>query len=339
MAYPSLAPSRRSYDSRRRRRRLILFMILALAVALIALAVRYRTDERRASDYMAQATQIAQNEAGLAASLTAMLTALGGLERQDLLNQIDSLGSQVAGDVQLLAAQEVPASVAEANGYLTVALGAWRDAMTSLDDAVLLILDSVDEDPVGESALTGVFDLLRVGDLAYQGFLDARSRIEGDVAAGSIPDVDYVGPGVANLYDGVVIATRLRATRQLGGRHDISITARTVPEPLGTSNGRPVVPASDTFEVLVVVTNEGNLIEESIRVALELGLSSGDDAPTLREQLILSLDAGEARTVEFADLDLVPGELYNLQITASITQDADPLNNVFELVFFRNQDA
>jgi hypothetical protein len=338
MSYPSLAPNRRSFYPRRRRRRLILLVVIAAVVGLIALAVRYRTEERRASDYLALATDIAENEAGLSGSLTQMLTDLGTLERQDLLDQIDSLGAQVTNDAQNLAAQEVPATVAEAHGFLTVALGAWRDALTSLDEAVLQILDAPDDDPGGEAALGAVFDLLRVGDRAFEGFLEARSRLDPDLVAASISEVDYVTPGVLNLFDSDIIANRLRATRRLGGRHDISVTATTVPQPLGSSNGLPVVPSSETFAVLAVVTNDGNLTEEGISVTLELALSSGDGEPISREQLILVLDAGEATTIEFADIDLVPGGLYDLQIAASIAQDAEPLNNVFELRFIRNQD-
>ena len=111
-----------------------------------------------------------------------------------------------------------------------------------------------------------------------------------------------------------------------------------MPQPLGTSNGRPVVPSSETFEVLAVITNEGNLTEEGILVTLELELVSGTADIVTREQLILTLAAGEATTIEFADLVLEPGGLYNLQITASIPQDETPLNNVFDLVFIRNED-
>ncbi len=339
MSYPSLSPNRSSYDRRRRRRRMVLLGILVIVVGLIALALRYRTEERQVNDYMALATDLAESQAGGAGSLTQMLTDLGGLERQDLLNQIDTLAVLAVNDAQALAEQEVPASVTEAHGFLTVAIGSWRDALGTLDDAVLLTLDSPDDDPGGPVALASVFDLLRVGDLAYVGFLEARSRIEGDVSDATISEVVYVSSGVLNLFDAEVIANRLRATRRLGGRHDISVTAVTVPEPLGTSNGRPVVPSSESFAVLAVVTNEGNLTEEGIVVTLELKLASGTAETVSREQLILTLPAGEATTIEFSDLELEPGGLYDLQITASITQDEAPLNNFFELVFIRNQDA
>lgn len=339
MSYPSLSPNRSSYDRRRRRRRLILAVVVAIVVSLIALAVQYRTEERRASDYLALATGIAENQAGVSVSLNTMLTDLGGLDRQDMLNQIDTLAVQATNDAQTLAAQEVPASVAEAHGFLTVALGSWRDALATLDDAVLMILDSPDDDPGGPVALAEVFERLRVGDLAYAGFIEARSRIEGATAAGSIPEFEFVDPQALNLFDGEAIATRLRATRRLGGRHDISVTARTVPDPLGSQNGRPVVPSSETFGVLAVVTNEGNLTEEGILVTLNLTKTSGDAETLSRDQLILTLEAGEATTIEFLDITLEPGGLYDLQITASITQDAEPENNVYELVFIRNDDA
>jgi hypothetical protein len=90
--------------------------------------------------------------------------------------------------------------------------------------------------------------------------------------------------------------------------------------------------------VLVVVTNRGNLTEEGIEVTMTLGAGSSAETQITREQLVLSLAAGEATTVEFSDITLIPGALYDLRITASIAEDADPLNNVFELAFYRNQD-
>jgi hypothetical protein len=318
---------------------MFVLVVLGVAVGLLALAVRYRTEERRTTDYLALVTEIAQNQEGLAVSVTQLMSNLGGMDREDLLNQIDSLGAQVSTDVQALAAQDVPPAVSEANGFLTVALRSWQGAITSMDDAMLLVLDSDAETRSGEVALTRVFEQLRVGDLAYAGFLEARERIEADEASGSIAAVKYVSVGEDTLFNGAVIAGRLRNTRNLDGRHDISVTARTVPAPLGEQNGRPVVPDAESYTVLAVVTNEGNLPEEAISVTMELGLSAGDASPIMREQLILLLEPGQATTIEFADLDLEPGELYNLQIAASITQDADPLNNRFELIFFRNQDA
>lgn len=339
MSYPSLAPSRSTYDVRRRRRRMILLVIIGIVIALFALAVRYRTEERQTNEYLGLAVAIADNQAGLAESMTQMLTDLGSLERQDLLNQIDSLGAQVSTDVQRLADQDVPGSIVEIHGFLTVALAAWQDAITTMDDAVLLILDSPDDDPAGDAALSAVFELLQVGDVAFQKFVEARGELESDLGSEPIAMVDYVAAGAENLFDGETIANRLRVTLKLEGRHDISVTARTDPEPLGQQNGRPVVPTSETFAVLAVVTNEGNLPEQGISVTLQLGPVSGEVDAIVREELILSLDAGQATTVEFADLELLPGQLYDLQIAASITQDADPLNNVFELIFIRNQDA
>lgn len=339
MSYGSLAPSRSMYDVRRRRRRMFLLVLAAVLIGLLALAVRYRTEERRTTEYLGLAVEIADNEAGLAESLRQMLTDLGGLERQDLLNQIDSLGAQVSTDLQELSAQEITGTVAEVHGFLTVALTSWQDAITSLDDAVLMILDSEDDERAGEAALAAVFERLRVGDTAYAGFLAARSELDSALVEEAIAEVGYVAAGSENLFDNEIIASRLRSTLKLGGRHDISVTARTDPAPLGEQRGRPVVPASETFAVLAVVTNEGNLLEESISVTMELGPSSGNSEPVTREQLILSLEAGQATTIEFGELTLEPGELYDLQITASITNDADPLNNVFELVFFRNLEA
>ncbi len=317
---------------------MFVLVLIGVIIGLFALAVRYRTEERRTTEYLGLAIQIAENESGLAQSLRQMFADLGDLERQDLLNQIDSLGARISNDVVALSEQEIPPAVAKANGFLTVALTSWQTAITTLDDAVLLILDVDEEGLSGEAALTTVFELLRVGDLAYDGFLAARLELEGDLADEPIPEVDFVAVGTENLFDGPTIAQRLRNTIRLDGRHDVSITARTDPMPLGEQNGRPVVPSAESYSVLAVITNEGNLREEGISVTLSLELSSGTDPAVTREQLVLSLDPGQATTIEFSDLTLLPGELYDLQVTVSITEDADPFNNTFNLSFFRNQE-
>jgi hypothetical protein len=139
------------------------------------------------------------------------------------------------------------------------------------------------------------------------------------------------------VYDAVTVAGRMRVILKLEVNHDVAVTATTEPEPLGESNGFPVVPDSESFGVQAVVTNTGNLAEESILVQLFLDPRNQEEPTVDIQTLVPFLDAGEAKTVVFEDLPLVAGSLYELRVSATIDrEDGSTDDNVWELVFYRN---
>jgi hypothetical protein len=332
MAYPPYAPVARS----RRRRRVALFITIAIVIAMVALAVRYRTDERVSLDYLAMAQEVAEDERAMAASLGDLFLEIGDLERPDILARIDALSTESAALVARVEAAEVAGPVTVAHGFFLVAVGSWNEGLVAMDEAITQILDEEGEGRTGDSMLAQVFDDLSVGDRAYAGFQRTVAGIDPGLVNREYPSVAYTGGENVALFDAVAVADRLRLIRKLDEAHDVSVTVSTDPEPLGSQNDVPVVPDSDTFLVSAVITNEGNLPEELIQVRLTL-TAGGEARPSIeRNELIPVLGPGEATTRTFDQIDLVPGTLYELRVTATIAEDNAIANNEWKLIFIRN---
>jgi hypothetical protein len=334
MAYAPPALRRRA----RRRRTIVIILILATLAGVVALAVRYRTDRRVAIDYLDAVRAVAESEVLLSSGLQEVFAGVGDLERQDILERISELATTSSELRVGLAEVETTGAVGEAHGFLTVAVGAWDDALSLLEAAVVDVLDGPDEQ-TGDASLSGAFDLLRIGDRAYFGFTDAVMRLDAELVSQAFPDVAFAGGERAALYDSVVLASRLRGITKLEGDHDVSIIVTIDPEPLVQQGSIPVVPNSELFIVNLIVSNGGNLVEDRILVSLEGDPQSADVENISLQQLVPSLDPGTSTTVTFDVSELVvPGELYELRARAVIAQDDAPDNNSWSLVLVRNAE-
>lgn len=332
MAYPPSSLGRRS----RRRRRLVLLVALAVALGLLALAVRYRTEERDMTAYLALAKDVAEDGVQLSADLSDLIVSLSDAERFNVLQRLESLGTQAQAMHDTLGEAIVPRPGAEIHGFLMVATSAWSDALASLDDAFVSILDEPD-DANGDARLVNAFQLLRLGDRSYAEFLVAVDELERDIVADDYPAVEFVGRQRETLYDATVIGDRLRIVRNLAQSHDISVTATIEPTPVSGTGAFPVVPFADSINIKAVVGNEGNLPEEDIDVTLTLAAAgrTGGEGVTLVETIPI-LDPGVATTIEFTAIAVEPGGLYELVISTRVVDDADPANSQFTIVFFVN---
>jgi hypothetical protein len=207
-----------------------------------------------------------------------------------------------------------------------------------MGDAIVDVLDGPDAQ-TGDARLQSAFDLLRVGDRAFSGFTAAVAAIEADLVIPEYPEVAFTGGERSALYDSVVIASRLRNIVKLEGDHDVAIIVTIEPEPLVQEGSIPIVPNAEQFIVNLVVSNEGNLIENRIIVSLEGDPQSADAERIDLQQLVPSLEAGTSTTITFDISDLViPGELYELRARAVIAEDETPENNSWSLVLVRNAE-
>jgi hypothetical protein len=242
-----------------------------------------------------------------------------------------------AGDLeQQLEDAVVTRPVAEMHGFLSVAASAWRDGLLALGDGVVAVMDQPDDETEAPGVFIDALDILRIGDFAYARFLGAGAGLDPEMALPQFPQIAYVGGD--DPLDVSTLASRLRLRLSLAERRDVEVTANTLPEPTGERNGVAVMPFAPTFDVTAIVTNSGNVVQEEIVVTLELSRDGSDVEPFAERRIIPALDPATSVSVEFLSLEVDPGALYTLDVSASIPQDADIDNNVWQLVFATNSE-
>ncbi|MBT8197090.1 MAG: hypothetical protein KJP12_02005 [Acidimicrobiia bacterium] len=310
---------------------------IAIVVGVIALAVRFRTETRDTAAYLTLAKEIADDEAQLSQSLASLLEDLATLDRPELMRRIELLSSSADELRGSLDDVVVTGTIAEVHGFLIVASTSWRDALAGLDDGVVAVLESPDGTD-GEVVLREVFELLEVGDRAYDGFEDAIGRLDPDLVTQTYPEVVFVGPGQSNTHSAEAVTRRLTASSGLADRYDVSVTATLDPAPVGDRNGVPVVPFGTTFVVNVVVANVGNLDAAEMGLDVSLLEVGGDEVVQSRSELLTDLGAGGATTVVVDDFTVDPGKLYEVTARVTLAEDTDPDNDVWSVLFLRNEE-
>lgn len=337
MAYSDFAPPRRS----RRRRNVALLIVLAVVIGVVALAVRYRTERQESIDYLTVASSVAARHQDMAQRLGSLLQNPGAEDRPALLQRLETLSTEARTARQALSELTPTRPIAEPAGFITIAAREWEEAIATLNEAMVAVLDAEEGDRTGDDELQRAFDLFRVGDAAYAGFLDSVSRVGTDLVPAEFPDVSYAGGEYAPLYAGSVLADRLRQIGTLSEDRSIQLKASTVPEPVNEgSTGIWTIPASDAFGLEATVSNTGNVVVEKVTVLVTLTKANSAEAISPISQLIPSIDAGESKKVVFEDLPVVPGEVYTITAEAMPEDgvDATPDDNTFSLVFERNAE-
>jgi hypothetical protein len=330
MAYPPSAPGRRT----RRRRWLFVALVLLIIISVVALAVRRRTEQRSVTDYLAVAEDVANTESEVAAGLADLIVSISNVARPELMNRLAMLGAQAVTATRALEAVAVPAPVAEAHGYLSVAVTSWGLALDGLDEAVIEVLDAAEGEPQAQ-LLASALDQLRVGDIAYAGFLAAVAEMDPELVSRDFHTFAFDGD-----YQAADLAVRLRSVFRLVSEHDISVVGHLDPEPVAfRDDDIPVIPFSDSFSVQAVIANDGNEPENDITVRFTITPADGGSDVTTAEQLIATLAPQQATTIVFDGIVLRPGGLYEVVVTADLGEDGDLENNMWRMVFYRNEDS
>jgi hypothetical protein len=334
MAYPSYTPVRRQ----RRRRWLLTLLVALIIISIVVLAVRRRSDARGIADYLAVAQQVTTEQTETANDLEALFLTVTDVERPEVMRRLEVLRVSLETAVETLAGTDVPLPAGEAHGYLVAAVGSWSSALDLLDDAIVLVLDGSAE-AGGTELLEESFDFLRLGDLAYGQFLAAADGLDDEVPVGDIEVVAFSSEERSIEYDAQIVTLRLTSVYKLGELHDIAVTAITDPEPLGERFNVPVVPHSEQFIVQAVVANQGNEPEHQVSVDLQLIPTDDSEERVTVKQTVANIEPGQARTLVFDTLELKPGGLYELVITAGVDKDEDPENDEWRMVFYQNENT
>ncbi len=330
MVYPS--PLRR-----RRRRRLFWLIGASAVVVLIAvLVVQLRTERRRVGDYLEVANSAAQTYKELAGDVELIITDLEARERPRVLETLrEAVAAADEADAAVRAA-EPPSGAGALSGYFTASSGSWRDGLALLESTIAALLDQPD-DFARQALLETVFLDFRVGDRAYQRFLEAVDGMEDDLVTFTFPEISFVAPDKEIAYDAGAFAERIQALAALSARHDIAVADISfLPQPVGDEQGVPVIPASDDFEAQVTLVNRGNEPEGELELELLLLRLEGGTSVATESRTIEPLGPGDALTIGFPDLPVEQGIMYELVARAPLDFDADPASNELRKVFIWN---
>ena len=336
MAYSDFARPRRS----RRRRRVVVFIVLLVIVGVLALAVRYRTERRESIDYLSTAEEVALQHAELADQLGLLLQGLGQEDRPTVVLRLESLAADAKDTSSKLDELVVTRAVAETSGLMSVAVFSWTDGITQLDEAIVAILDAEVGDVSADEDLREAFEMLSLGDRAYEMAAVSVARLDPDIVSMEFPRVTYTAGEYAALYDASVIAERLRRLGGLSETRDVALSAVTIPEPVSEGvGGIWAIPFSEDLALEVVISNTGNVVVEKITVVVTLQQVGVNEEIVPLGQLIPSIEPGESERLLFEKLAAEPGTVYTIAAEATIEGGGDATDdNSFSLVFERNAE-
>ncbi len=334
MAYPAYRSERRL----KRRRWLLIVLSLILIVVLIALLASRQTERRGTVEFFAAAeTATGLHESGSRA-FAETLGSVGLLTRQDLTRRLELIVESATAANEALRV-EAPSVIGASFGTMTTATASWLQGAQGVHDVMVGIMDG----DIVESAvpdLQRALDQLRVGDLAYQQFLDSLSAVPEGTELADFSPIEYINTKASDplLYDATNLVLRIQAAYSLAPHRDVSVSGLMNPEPVGDRGGIPVVPFAESVAINAVIVNEGNEDEAAVAIDLEV-LNVETNAVVTRSEVVDGLSAGASTTVLFENLDIKPDGLYQAKLTVTISDDIEPGNNVWKLVFIWNAES
>lgn len=334
MTYRTYRPDRRL----KRRRWLLTIVTLAAVVVAVAFLVTRQTDQRGTVQFFAAVDESSMLHAEASAELEAALASIGVVPRQDLTNRLSRITETAMAADELLD-MEVPNAVAQSYGTISTASASWTSGVVKLEQAITSIMDeSLDDEKSAQ--MEDAIDLLRVGDAAYELFLDSVEGPYEGVDISTLESVVYINPDAQDplLYDPLTLSIRVSISYDLAPQHNVAVTGQLDPEPIGDRVGIPLVPFSENVNLTAVVSNTGNDIEPTVLVELEVLNADTNDRVTLTDTVV-DLAGGGSSSVTFVDLDIAPNSLYQLRLTVTITEDSRPDDDVWKITFIRNGES
>ncbi|MDX2343119.1 MAG: hypothetical protein QNL12_04985 [Acidimicrobiia bacterium] len=336
MSYSDFGPHRRS----RRRRNVIVLITVLVIVGVLALAVRYRTERRESIDYLSTAEEVALQHAEMADFLGVLFQGLGQEDRPAVELRLDTLALDASEARARLDELVVTRPVAETSGLMTVAVSAWGDGVVTLKNAIIAVLDAEENDLTADEELRAAFEMLRLGDRAYEMVIASVAELDPEIVPMDFPEVKYTTGDYSTLYKAEVIAERLRRLGGLSESRDLAISATTIPEPASEGvGGIRIIPASDEIALEVTVSNTGNVLVELVTLTVTLQRVGGVDDPIVLRQVIPAIESPGSEVRLFENLPAEPGVVYNITAVASLNEGDDLTeDNTFMLVFERNAE-
>jgi heme exporter protein D len=321
---------------RRRRRGVWLLAVLSVVVIVVVLVASLRSERRLLAAYLDTSRQWAAVAAASAEDFADLTDRLPEVTREEFTTTMAAIRSASGASGPLLDEADVPADALDAHARLTLAHSSWLAGLELMEGAVLAAVDDPeDEDSV--AVIGHAVVELAVGDRSYEGAVEqlAALEAEADIEVAPYPIVSFA-PAAA----GDEIAAAVRASADLGQRHDLAVTAAGFePRPLGeTPAGAGIIPFTDRLIVNATISNLGNEAVGSVDVQVVL-TSDRTGTGGSRSETIERLGPGEATSLEFV-FQVLPIANYDLVIDVAGTSGETNLdNNLVILPFVVNEEG
>lgn len=223
----------------------------------------------------------------------------------------DSLGA-VAGSLDQVAE---PAN--SLISILRTAIDLWEEGLVGFEAAFLTAVD----DPfsyVVEEQLIAALVSIRGGDRLYQAFLEESAEDPDIQSFSDFRTVVFLPVQYPVVNTAEFLTTYARLSRpSLEFTTDLAIEQITShPEWIPDLEGRPVIIPTESFDLLVVVANRGN-VEVAGATSLELSIWPPGEAIQTRVLDVPPLAPGEKTTVTFFDLAVTLDTSYQVEVRLS----------------------
>jgi len=305
----------RSRSSRGRWWLLALLLVVALGWTLNALINTTRTETTLGEELRSHTITLDR----AARSFVRLIERIDTADRSELASIITQSRESIGAVTVALEQSE------EQDSSLVVLLGTsltlWEEGLERFENAFLSAVD----DPfnyVVEEQLTTALVSIRSGDRIYQAFLERIGTDPGIQSFSEFRTVVFL-PVVYPVVDTAqFLATFARLSRPtLEFTADLGIEQVTShPEWVSDMEGRPVIIPTESFDLLVVVANRGN-VEVVEETSIQLTIWPPGQAVLSRELAVPPLAPGEKTTVTFFELGVTPDTTYQVEVRLGLAQE------------------
>lgn len=311
----------------------LLWPAVITAAAVVAVVVSGAGADTRAQLEYLDAMHETASELSLGGeTLRVVISRLSRIERTELVTATDGIREDLEAALELVEAGPPSASLVAANAVYRQALESWTVGVSGFTSGILAAADDPSSTVVVDNIANALAEL-RSGDRLYTDLVRELGMEGVPEPVGPMPEIVML-PAEGELL--TLSLAYVEASRSVNsgialrpGLEVASISSN----PLWNVNpdDRAVVPSTELVSFSVVVGNAGNVASEPERVELTVG---GASEPVVLSEMVPILEPGEQTAVQFVDIPVVPGGLYEVIAgLPDLTNDIDLEDNALSVMF------
>ncbi len=311
----------------------LLWPAVITAAAVVAVVVSGAGADTRAElEYLDAMHETASELSMGGDTLRVVISRLSRIERTELVTATDGIREDLETALELVEGGPPSESLVAANAVYRQALEAWTVGVSGFTSGILAAADDPSSTVVVDNIANALAEL-RAGDRLYTDLVRELGMEEVPEPVGPMPEVVML-PAEGELL--TLSLAYVEASRSVNSgialRPGLKVTSISS-NPLWNVNpdDRAVVPSTGLVTFSVVVSNAGNVASESERLELTVG---GASEPVVLSETVPILEPGEQTAVQFVDIPVVPGGLYEVIAgLPELTNDIDLEDNALSVMF------